>query len=694
MTIELTSSVDTYLYLRQGDATSGAALHENDDIESGNTNSQIVATLSAGTFTIEATTYSEATTGSFTLSAGGGTQTPGATGCDPAALTLPATSMTASWADDCESSVAGRGYARYFSFSLYGETEVTIDLQSSVDTYLYLRQGDATSGSALHQNDDVVSGNTNSQIIAILSTGTYTMEATTYSEATTGSFTLSVGGGTQTPRAAGCSPAALTLPATGVSGRWASDCESSVAGRGYARYYSFSLSSNIEVTIDLESSVDTFLYLRRGDATSGSALQQNDDVVSGNTNSRIVATLPASTYTIEATTYSEGTTGSFTLGVSSGGGTPAPGATGCSPTSLTLPATRVAGSWDSDCESSQSGRGYVRYYSFTLAERAEVTIGLESSVDTYLYLRQDSSTSGSALHQNDDIESGNTNSQIVATLSTGTYTIEATTYAEATAGSFTLSVSGGDGGSRTPEVTGCSRAALSLPASGVSGRWTDDCESSQSGRGYARYYSFSLAEGAEVTIGLESGVDTYLYLRQGTEISGQAQHENDDIESGNTNSRIVATLSAGTYTIEATTYSEATAGSFILSIGDGTQTPAATECSRAALSLPASGVSGSWASGCESSQSGRGYAQYYSFTLAEGAEVTIDLESSVDTYLYLRQGTATSGTALHQNDDVESGNTNSQIVAGLEAGTYTLEATTYAEATTGSFTLRVSTGDS
>ena len=91
--------------------------------------------------------------------------------------------------------------------------------------------------------------------------------------------------------------------------------------------------------------------------------------------------------------------------------------------------------------------------------------------------------------------------------------------------------------------------------------------------------------------------------------------------------------------------------------------------------------------------SGRGYARYYSFTLTESAEVTIDLTSNVDTYLYLREGSTTSGTALHDNDDIESGNTDSRIVATLAAGTYTIEATTYNEATTGSFTLSVSTGE-
>ena len=218
-------------------------------------------------------------------------------------------------------SASGRGYARYYTFTLAQGTEATIDLTSGVDTYLYLRQGDATTGAALHQNDDLVSGNTNSQIIASLSTGTYTIEATTYSEATTGSFTLSVSVSgvfrrTQTPVASGCDPASLSLPASRVSGTWASDCESGVAGRGYARYYTFTLAAESEATIDLSSSVDTYLYLRQGTATTGTALHDNDDIESGNTNSQIVATLAAGTYTVEATTYSEATTGSFSLGIS------------------------------------------------------------------------------------------------------------------------------------------------------------------------------------------------------------------------------------------------------------------------------------------------------------------------------------------------------------------------------------------
>ena len=57
-------------------------------------------------------------------------------------------------------------------------------------------------------------------------------------------------------------------------------------------------------------------------------------------------------------------------------------------------------------------------------------------------------------------------------------------------------------------------------------------------------------------------------------------------------------------------------------------------------------VSGEWSSSCESTDQVGSYARYYSFTLSEGSEVTISLESSTDTYLYLRAGEAKSGAYL------------------------------------------------
>ena len=102
------------------------------------------------------------------------------------------------------------------------------------------------------------------------------------------------------------------------------------------------------MTIDLTSSEDTFLFLLQGSGRGGAEEDQNDDIVSGNTDSQVVATLAAGTYTIEATTYNAATTGTFSLAVSVAGG-----AAGASPTtdscledlgSLTGTVTR-SGSW-------------------------------------------------------------------------------------------------------------------------------------------------------------------------------------------------------------------------------------------------------------------------------------------------------------------------------------------------------------
>ena len=84
---------------------------------------------------------------------------------------------------------------------------------------------------------------------------------------------------------------------------------------------------------------------------------------------------------------------------------------------------------------------------------------------------------------------------------------------------------------------------------------------------YARYYSFMLSEGSDVTISLESSTDPYLYLRAGEAKSGAYLYENDDVAPGtDTNSEIEATLGAGIYTIEATTYSAGQTGSFTLTV--------------------------------------------------------------------------------------------------------------------------------
>ncbi len=110
-------------------------------------------------------------------------------------------------------------------------------------------------------------------------------------------------------------------------------------------------------------------------------------------------------------------------------------------------------------------------------------------------------------------------------------------------------------------------------------------------------------------------------------------------------------------------------------------------------------VPGSWDAACLSENtpteptnppSGTRYARFYTFTLSEDADITAELTSSTDTYMYLMEGTGANGTVLRENDDIVRGNTNSRISESLSAGDYTIEATTYRLTTTGTFTLTIS----
>ena len=85
----------------------------------------------------------------------------------------------------------------------------------------------------------------------------------------------------------------------------------------------------------------------------------------------------------------------------------------------------------------------------------------------------------------------------------------------------------------------------------------------------------------------------------------------------------------------------------------------------------------------------RYYARFYTFTLDQESDVTITLESSEDTYLYLLDGHGKSGSVEAENDDVDSNSRNSRIAKRLDAGDYTIEATTYDANTAGDFELEV-----
>ena len=124
-------------------------------------------------------------------------------------------------------------------------------------------------------------------------------------------------------------------------------------------------------------------------------------------------------------------------------------------------------------------------------------------------------------------------------------------------------------------------------------------------------------------------------------------------------------------------------------------TPVAVSGDSCIERLPGAGrVRGRWTSGCVSANppaanpGGTYYARYYTFTLDAASDVDITLSStSVDPYLFLMNGAGRNGTIVEETDGVRQ-----SFVAINEtwsAGTYTIEATSWEERTTGSFTLEL-----
>ncbi len=195
-----------------------------------------------------------------------------------------------------------------------------------------------------------------------------------------------------------------------------------------------------------------------------------------------------------------------------------------------------------------------------------------------------------------------------------------------------------------------------------------------------------------MTIDLESphGHTTYLYLRAG---SGQRSGEalaSDDNRGDRDNTRIRHQLAAGDYTIEATTHRARVAAPFTLTVAVADDDDPVSTGDPCVVALSGDGsVTGEWAAGCASSVRGGRYALFYSFSVDASSQVTADLESSVDTYMYLRAGVGQKQGAVLESDDDGGDGYDSRISRTLAAGDYTIEATTYRASTPGSFTLTV-----
>ncbi len=300
--IGLSSSRDAYLYLLEGHGTAGDVRAYNDDANSRTRNSRLKLDLTAGNYTIEATTFSPRQVGSFTLTV--------ATDI-AAAVPVTVTGLASSY-----DVTVGEMFSEGFT---YGPDTAQVSIKTVVPSGFDLILVDK-SGSAGMAGKPKLAG----LYKVVLE---FVQPGRTDTEEFTVSASCAAGHVQQADRSC-ADPADLCTAPLGragsdtlgtKTGSWDDSCALPEGRRGrsgtfYAKHYTFTLSEAAEVTIDLESDdQDTYLFLLRGHGPDGTLVARDDDGGEGR-NSRLAdLALSAGDYTITASTFSRMRTGSFSL---------------------------------------------------------------------------------------------------------------------------------------------------------------------------------------------------------------------------------------------------------------------------------------------------------------------------------------------------------------------------------------------
>ena len=572
-----------------------------------------------------------------------------------------------SWTNDCLSAVDSAKRGRYYNIRVLQESTVTIDLSSSVDSYLHLRNGyNAQQGTALHSDDNGGTGN-HARISATLAAGSYTIEATTAADSQTGAFSLAVSGLAAVPQVSLSGGADVTEGSVVRFTLTASPIPTSP------------LPVKVQVTTTGDYGVTPSTRTINIPTSTGSTelvlSTANDEVAEAN--GGITATL------VKGAGYDVSSSASAaTVGVNDNDN--------FSCHDLVAADGSVDGALVTNCKQSfysEDSKRYARFYSFEIAQQSGVVIEMESSeLNPYLMLRQGKDVrSGTPLHFNDNAgESQNPpgtalywNARISEALSAGWYTIEASSLDHEDTGSFKMQIRG-----LSPQT--------SVPVISIAGG--DDITE---GEDASFTLTASPAPGADldVTVAVTQDGDFATTGSQTVTIpatgSATLTVSTDDDSVPESDGSITAAVDDGNgYAVSSTISVDKRTGAGIATVNVANDDEGA--CTEA---LTADGtVSGTWADtdNCSSQQRPGRNARYYVFELEQSSKVIIDLTSTVDTYMFLLSGENTqSGQPLYKNDDVGGGNLNSRISETLAAGWYTIEATTYASRITRDFSLTI-----
>ena len=599
---------------------------------------------------------------------------------DPCLVTITDDStIDGNWDGTCPSNrepeqYGGNGarFARYYSFALDAAADVSITLTSSdEDTYLYLLDGASKEGPDLYENDDIIPGsNLNSRIEQRLPLGEYTIEATTYYSQKTGEFTLEVSGISKPPEDVGCSSGiAVTDPDDNPG--LVSDCEVLLAARDIL---AGSASLNWSADVGMESWEGVAIW---GDPMRVITLSLHEQRLTGVIPPELGDLDRLQELLLDGNELSGeiplelamlGNLGYLWLEDNRLTGAIPPELSRLNLKGLFLSHNQLTGSIPAELSQITNLASLELDDNQLTGEIPQELANLTWLYSLYLAGNDLSGCIPDALHDVQENDLGDLGLPFCGT--TDVMPLP----------SALCFVDMGDFESRL-EV--------------IDGFWEEQCGSwirPDAGGYYAHFFTFDLNVDADVTITLESDEDAYLYLLEGEAESGTVLYEDDDTDG--TDSRIRTTLQPGRYIVEATTYDIGATGDFRISVEtdelNGRPPITCVEPTPRVLSGQTFGLTYYSEGRCRSMNrpdDGDYYADYFRVPLKFPARVTVALESDEDGYLFLLDGEGVTGEVLHENDDTVG--TNPLIVADLQPGVYTIEATTYEQGVTGKFRLEI-----
>jgi hypothetical protein len=558
ITIDMDADFDTVLEVR---GITDPVVIINDDRGDGTRNSRIfIGNFVPGRYTVIARSYWSSDGGPYTLTVRAGLLDLAPTSTPFAIITPTETPTSIPFVTPTPAALAQAirigetitgnlvaGGRDAYSLVVPSNAAITIDMEAGFDTFLELRD---SADAVIMINDDRGDGTFNSRITADLSAGTYTIIARAFSTAASGAYTLSVSTGS----AAAATPTPTATPIGGSSAAGTIAVGETVTGvlaAGARDAYRITVAAGETFTIDMEAGFDTFLELR--DA-SDAVVASNDDRGDGTFNSRIVVDNPAAgTYTIIARAFASSGSGTYTLRVSAGAVVP--------PTATLVPTSTPSAAGTIAIGETVTGvlaAGARDAYILDIPANTSVVIDLDSAAfDTYLELLDPSDNS--MIDFNDDRGDGTFNSRISIDLTPGRYAVVVRGFSTSDAGAYTLRVSGGSAAAATPTPTAPSAAGTIAVGQTVTATLA---------RGQRNQHTFTAAAGEIITIDMEASFDTYLRL---LDANGRMIAENDDRGDGTYNSRIrsFSIPAAGTYTISAGSFGDASGGDYTLTLSRG-----------------------------------------------------------------------------------------------------------------------------